>query len=1072
MRILHLSDIHWRGFERHEEYTKIFNQFYQQAKELKPDIIVCTGDIFHTKTQNITPEVVDKLVWMFENCAKIAPLHLILGNHDGNLTNSNRQDAISPIIEAMKENKNIFLYKKSGTYNIPNFNTIKLHVFSCFDKHGWNNIKSENDKFNIALYHGSVNGCKMDNGTILSNGEVDISMFQPYDLVLLGDIHKTQIMAERENGPWIGYPGSFIQQSFGEEENKGFFVWDIDENNTKTVQCSFHVLANEKPFINFAWQGSPEETLKQLYDVREVIYPGTRLRILSSVFISPQEQKEFRSRMAAIGVNHIIFHSNAKNNIQKIETTTVTSNKKSLRNEPDSIIKLFQEYLLSNNKVSLSVDEFELAETLIRHYHKKIVDDKTNNDDVIRDVIWKVHSLEFNNLFQYGTNNKINFDLLDNQVVGILGRNRIGKSSILGTLMYALFNTSERNVSKAARIINKNKNEGDVSITFSVDNELYKASRTSKKKIGKNKTIDHESASTALVFDRLGANTITSENGDTRVDTDKIIREKIGTIDDFILTCYANNKNLASFIDGGPTHRKEVLNRFLDIDFFSLFLDYIKEDLNKIQANIANYTTIDILESKKINLDSQLILLESELKSIGNQINEIGALIQEKTVWLADNNVDSLMLFEKTKIATIKDIGVLERTLSEAMAYQIVLQEKIIATKTTTERLELELKKVDSIDDLHRKKKELDILKSKLLDNSKSYSKEQNILDTKLKSIKKLSLVPCGDQFPTCIYIKDSHQDKQMLENQQALVETLTNIQTTLEQEISIYYGIDETIEKRQNLMNKLLMSKKEYEFNDDQLERCLSNIQSTQKLLDEKKVFLSSFLNSCHSTSVSSDLISGIEKTTKELSGLKGSLKELETSQRKLLFQQGQVHVEHEQCLHSIEKLSKLLKEVRIYEALNVAFSKNGIPLLVLKTQIPLINLELSKILTNISDFSISFDTDMNTTSSFDIFIEDSHSKRVIELASGAEQTFAALAIRVALYNLSSLPKSDMFLMDEVFGALDEEHLPRIEEMLQMLKENFSKVILITHMPQIKDMVDKIIEVTHNNDESKVWSP
>ena len=103
-KLAFISDIHWRGITRHEEYTDVFNKLFNQLKtEVKPDYILCGGDIFHTKTQGITPEVIDKITWMFKELASIAPVYSILGNHDGNLTNDNRQDTISPIITAMND---------------------------------------------------------------------------------------------------------------------------------------------------------------------------------------------------------------------------------------------------------------------------------------------------------------------------------------------------------------------------------------------------------------------------------------------------------------------------------------------------------------------------------------------------------------------------------------------------------------------------------------------------------------------------------------------------------------------------------------------------------------------------------------------------------------------------------------------------------------------------------------------------------------------------------------------------------------------------------------------------------
>ena len=235
MKIAHISDIHWRGLSRHEEYTRAFEFLFAKLRELRPDAIFLGGDYFHTKTAGISPEVIDKLAWMFKSFGDIAPTNVILGNHDGNLANESREDAISPIIKAMDYDR-VQLYKNSTEVDIADINSTEvcLCVFSCFDKTGWNKVCSVDGAINIAGFHGSVGGSTMDNGWVMpdAKAEVQLSMFDGYDFVFLGDIHKRQFLAERpdRNGvlkPYVAYPGSLIQQNFGEDEVKGFLLWDI-----------------------------------------------------------------------------------------------------------------------------------------------------------------------------------------------------------------------------------------------------------------------------------------------------------------------------------------------------------------------------------------------------------------------------------------------------------------------------------------------------------------------------------------------------------------------------------------------------------------------------------------------------------------------------------------------------------------------------------------------------------------------------------------------------------------------------------------------------------------------------
>ena len=86
MRIAHISDVHIRKLKYHKEYRAAFSDLYEKLKEAKPDIIVNTGDTFHTKL-DMSPESIRMMSELFVNLADIAPHHLILGNHDMNCKN-------------------------------------------------------------------------------------------------------------------------------------------------------------------------------------------------------------------------------------------------------------------------------------------------------------------------------------------------------------------------------------------------------------------------------------------------------------------------------------------------------------------------------------------------------------------------------------------------------------------------------------------------------------------------------------------------------------------------------------------------------------------------------------------------------------------------------------------------------------------------------------------------------------------------------------------------------------------------------------------------------------------------
>ena len=240
MKFAHLADTHIRNLKYHKEYRAVFNELYTKLKKEKPDFIIHCGDIAHTKTQ-ISPEFVEMCSNFLSGMADIAPTYVILGNHDGNLKNSSRQDALTPIVEALNH-PDLYLLKNSGETELND--EITINVLSVFDRDNWQNPSSR-ERINIALYHGSISGVKTDTGWTMEHGEDDINIFNNFDYGFLGDIHKTNQTLDKKGK--IRYPGSTVQQNHGETNDKGFLIWDIQDKDT--FDCKHIILRNPKPFI-------------------------------------------------------------------------------------------------------------------------------------------------------------------------------------------------------------------------------------------------------------------------------------------------------------------------------------------------------------------------------------------------------------------------------------------------------------------------------------------------------------------------------------------------------------------------------------------------------------------------------------------------------------------------------------------------------------------------------------------------------------------------------------------------------------------------------------------------------
>ena len=152
-------------------------------------------------------------------------------------------------------------------------------------------------------------------------------------------------------------------------------------------------------------------------------------------------------------------------------------------------------------------------------------------------------------------------------------------------------------------------------------------------------------------------------------------------------------------------------------------------------------------------------------------------------------------------------------------------------------------------------------------------------------------------------------------------------------------------------------------------------------------------------------------------------------------------------------QELLDLQNEYAAYDLFIKSMHSNGISYDIIKKRLPLINDEVSKIITNIVDFEIFFENDEKR---LNILIKHpGHDPRPIEMGSGAEKTIAAMAIRLALLNVSTLPKGDIFVLDEPGTALDEENMEGFIRILDMISAQFKTVLLISHLDSLKDSVD-----------------
>ena len=1039
-KIAHISDTHIRNLKYHYEYKIIFSQLYETLKNEKVDYIVHCGDIAHTKTQ-ISPEFVEMASDFFYNLSQIAPTYIILGNHDGNLKNSFRQDAITPIINAL-DNDNLHLLKASGETEIGN--GICLNVLSVFDEDNW--IDPTNDEnINIALYHGAILSSKTDTGYSMSHGDHDSSIFSKFDYAMLGDIHQRQHL-DPEGRVW--YAGSTVQQNFGETDDKGILIWDIQDKNTFNVKPV--IFNNPRPFLSWNIQLDSKGNV----DISSFNPPkGARVRLIADKSLSIEVVKKATEIVKHKFKPESVTFLNRVNHRSSVDVENSDLQKLDLRNIKVQE-ELIEEYLEPYN---LSEEEIEGVLRLNKKYNDLV----NEEEDVSRNVNWKLEKVSWDNLFNYGEGNEIDFNNLSG-IVGIFGKNFSGKSSIIDSILYGMFNSTSKNQRKNLNIINQNRDQGTAKIDLSIGQEAYTVLRQSKKYTKNLKGEKTLEAKTDVSFFKQDFDSESLEplNGLTRNDTDKIIRNHFGTLEDFLLTSMSSQNGALNFISEGATKRKEILAKFLDLNQFEYKFKKAKEDSADVRAILKKLETRNIQEEIKeqaielARVTKKLNGHEEDCENLSIQIDELTKSISE-----LDSKINSIPA-EIIDIAKVR--SEIETKTLQLSDINLHLEELKLERQTKNDLYNKLSKfiKTFEIDALREKKVAIDKLLESLEACNKEIDVKQTEYDTNFSKKALLEGIPCGTKFPNCKFIRDANVSvshlpviKEEIKKAELQKEAFLKELTLLNPE-----KIDDHIQKFEQVLDRKVETSSRCTEIGLLLERDESTIKLLQKEIEQLKEKEALYQDNKEAIENLEALLSKKQLDENSLKTMRRSLAKCEKDKLQFYKKTGSIEEKIASLESEKEELELYRSQFSSYDLYMQCMHANGIAFDIIKKKLPVINDEIAKTISNIVDFEIFFEVD---GSKIEIYIKHpKHEARPLEMGSGAEKTIAAMAIRMALLTVSSMPKGDVFILDEPGTALDEENMEGFIRILELIKVNFRTVLLISHLDSLKDCVDMQIVI------------
>jgi DNA repair exonuclease SbcCD ATPase subunit/DNA repair exonuclease SbcCD nuclease subunit len=1029
-KIFHVSDIHIRTLKRHTEYREVFKnmQNYITANSTENSIAVVTGDIVHSKL-DMSPELVQMLVDFFNGFT--VPTIVILGNHDMNLNNMHRVDAVSPILDVIN-NKNIIFMKENGLFEFGGVTWNHMAV----DKTPADYIRAKDfeAEYKIALHHGAVNTAKTDIGYQISNEHVTVDLFAGHDITLLGDIHKpAQFLDDAQT---IAYPGSLIQQNHGEALDHGMLVWDVEnrcadfvevhndygyvtiETQDATITKSPHRMPN-KPRIRIKFNGTSAADMKRLiatirkkYNVQDI----TIQRTITGTDVNTP---------ANISIG----------NVRDVEYQNV----------------LLSDYIDSNFPQA-TAEEIDA----IRHINRTI-NSRLPAVESIRHTTWHPISFEFDNMFSYGEGNVINFENLSD-VCGLFAANTSGKSSLLDAITYTIFDKCSK-TGKANEVLNNKKTTFRGVFKFEMNGIQYTIERRGTKKKEKHVKVDVD-----FYTDTENL------NGEERSDTNKSIRRYLGTYDDFILTAFSLQADNNNFIEKSQKERKDLLSQFLDITVFEQLYQLAADEIKETAGRLKDYKKTDFAEliidadaiiSKNQSTIQQLEQDEDVQQDLRNTLQEkIVSLIETKLPTTYDGpNIKILQRIEKDLESSIET---LQQDIESA-------EQDIFNLKQNITDKKIQIKAIN-VTELQTNLQTLSTLESDIAELNRQWKLQHGVINAKQEKINHLSDHEYDPECKYCtsnVFVKNAIEAKNTIDRDKQVLADLAAQITDIDDACDALgiYRIQESdfnklkseIEKDQNVLERLELQlqilESDLQTKESELETCLERQDSFNKnvtaiehneIIDIEIATCKTKITSCNES---------IKSIQDEIKSMYGAIEVAKTKKGS--------------ALENLEKYQKLETEYKAYEYYLDSVKRDGIPMELVVKALPKIEAEINNVLNQIVDFNMVMNTDGKNINGYIIYDEDNFWP--LELTSGMERFVSSLAIRIALINVSALPRPNFIAIDEGWGSLDAEHISSVVNLFEYFRTKFDFSIIISHVDSMRDMVDNLIEVNKLNGYSQI---
>jgi len=670
-------------------------------------------------------------------------------------------------------------------------------------------------------------------------------------------------------------------------------------------------------------------------------------------------------------------------------------------------------------------------------------------------------------------------------IIGVIGLNGVGKSTIFEAIAWVLYGPVAARTS-ADQIKREDAADSDpcrVELEFIFEDDRYRIVREMS---GKNLS----ASASVMINDKLAASGAETAS--------KYIQKKLGMdFKSFFTSIFAKQKELNVLSAMNASERRPLILKMLGIDELDEVVKEIRTDkknkdtlIEKLSQDITDEKTgkskieshddeIKSLNKKKEDLDKSIKEIKEKIQSLKEEVENLekncasNKKEYEKINLLKEKLAEKKTLFENKKKLDV-EIKNLQSKITE--------RQKIIETQRRKtrgfEKLDADVKEVE------KKLRSTDVEIEKLvkkIEQEKTLAEniKENISDIECKKKNILKLGPDA-KCPTCDrLLGEQHNkllknfDKEKQEKADKIESILKNIKTALEGKDK-FSREKQAFEKKRNYLQAQLREKERI---DATIDNILAEIKREKTELENKEKQLKNmgtidFVYADYE-SVKNQVNEFYKKYQSSLDSLTDKKEALGDSKLELEKKDGEKNLVAQRIKNMQDKIAEMEEfKKRIKEEKKDAQQLGMLSNIMSSFRTHLI----SRIQPTLSSYASDYFerlTDgkyqqMELDEDYNIMIYDDGNSYNIQRFSGGEEDLANLCLRLAISEVITERAGGIFnfiILDEIFGSQDMIRRQNIMKALNGLSSKFRQIFLITHIDDVKNYVENVINVHENED-------